>query len=131
MVQADADGSPNRVAGGIVDVMARISRLGPYEVVPVQMEEPITLNAARQVEAHLEGGDVTSLLVVTSGLRSKRTWLTYTAQLVPAIVTSCHPVSGERDGTAWSESWHGIQNVTEQWLKLFYYRLYVLPFQAH
>ena len=29
----------------------------------------------------------------------------------------------------WTESWHGIQEVVEQWLKLQYYRLYVLPFR--
>ena len=25
--------------------------------------------------------------------------------------------------------WHGVQNASEQWLKLQYYRLYVLPFK--
>jgi hypothetical protein len=28
----------------------------------------------------------------------------------------------------WTQTWHGIQDVVEQWLKLQYYRLWVLPF---
>jgi hypothetical protein len=30
----------------------------------------------------------------------------------------------------WAQSWHGIQGVSEQFLKLQYYRFYVLPFVA-
>jgi len=29
--------------------------------------------------------------------------------------------------TTWTREWHGIQSVVEEWLKLQYYRLYVLP----
>jgi hypothetical protein len=30
----------------------------------------------------------------------------------------------------WWDTWHGVQNVAEQWSKLQYYRLYVMPFIA-
>jgi hypothetical protein len=30
---------------------------------------------------------------------------------------------------AWTQSWHGVQNVVEQWFKLQCYRWYVLPFR--
>jgi hypothetical protein len=37
-------------------------------------------------------------------------------------------VEGSVDVNTWTGSLHGIQNVAEQWLKLQYYRFYVLPF---
>jgi hypothetical protein len=36
------------------------------------------------------------------------------------------PVLGEKTAKNWTKTWHGIQDVTEQWLKLQYYRFYVL-----
>jgi hypothetical protein len=31
---------------------------------------------------------------------------------------------------SWADTWHGVQGVTEQFIKLQYYRFYVLPFVA-
>jgi hypothetical protein len=36
------------------------------------------------------------------------------------------PVFGVNTPKNWTQTWHGIQGVTEQWLKLQYYRFYVL-----
>ena len=45
------------------------------------------------------------------------------------IAVRCEAVQGTRGVDTWAKSWHGVQNVIEQWLKLQYYRLYVLPFR--
>jgi hypothetical protein len=39
----------------------------------------------------------------------------------------CAPGADRRDVERWTTTWHGMQNVVEQWVKLQYYRLYVLP----
>jgi hypothetical protein len=44
------------VALGIAEVMARISRIGAIEIVPIREVEPITLNAARDVQRFLVSG---------------------------------------------------------------------------
>jgi len=42
----------------------------------------------------------------------------------------CEPGKEPHNINSWTDSWHGIQNVAEQWVKLQYYRFYVLPFHA-
>jgi hypothetical protein len=44
------------------------------------------------------------------------------------VATHCQPVPGTRTPDNWFETWHGVQDVTLQFLKLQYYRWYVLPF---
>lgn len=119
------------VALGIARVMASIARVGPYDVVPVNEAEPITLHVARDVQRYLEGKQIRSVIVVTSLLRSRRTELVYDATLGRAGITVRYsPVRGTVDTDNWTSTWHGVQRVAEQWLKLQYYRLYVLPFRA-
>jgi hypothetical protein len=40
----------------------------------------------------------------------------------------CEPVVGRTTPENWFETWHGIQGVLEQVIKLQYYRFYVIPF---
>jgi hypothetical protein len=42
------------------------------------------------------------------------------------IKVHCVPVFGQKSPANWTKTWHGIQDVTEQFLKLQYYRFYVL-----
>ncbi len=64
---------------------------------------------------------------MTSGFRSKRSSLIYQAVLAPAGITvSCIPVFVGAAPENWSQTWHGIAEVTEQFLKLQFYRFYVL-----
>ena len=122
----------NAVALGTVEVMARLSRIGPIETVPVREAEPITLNAARDLQHFLEREHIRSVIVVTSLFRSRRSALVHAATLGRAgIAVRCQPVQGVRAPDTWTRSWHGIQNVVEQWFKLQYYRLYVLPFRLN
>jgi hypothetical protein len=116
------------VALGVAEVMARISRIGPFEPVPMHEVEPITLNAARDVQRFLEREHIRSVIVVTPLFRSRRSALVYVATLGRAsIQVRCQPVQGVLGVTTWTREWHGIQSVVEEWLKLQYYRLYVLP----
>lgn len=119
---------PNAVAVALTESMAKLSRAGTVEIVPVHEVEPITLNATRDVRRFVEQEHIHSLIVVTSLFRSRRSALVYAATLGRAgIEVQYQPVGRSGDGNGWARSWHGIQNVLEQWLKLQYYKLCVLP----
>ena len=54
--------------------------------------------------------------------------LVYRAVLTPAGVQAyCVPVVGEHAAENWTATWHGIEDVTEQLIKLEYYQFYVSP----
>ena len=121
----------NAVAQGIAETMARISRVGSIDVLPVREVEPISINAARDMLPVLARAHIRSVIVVTPLFRSRRSMLIYDATLGRAgIDVRCAPVEGTRDVNTWTQTWHGIQDLVEQFAKLQYYRLYVLPFQA-
>jgi hypothetical protein len=123
---------PNAVALGTAQVMATISRIGAIEIVPIREVEPITLNAARDVQRCLERERIHSVIVVTPLFRSRRSALVSGATLGRAGITVwCEPVQGSPGVNTWTRTWHGIQDVVQQWLKLQYYRAYVLPFRLN
>ena len=132
-VQTNRDAStPSAVAVGTAEVMARIARLGTFDIIPIRLVEPLSLNAARDVRLYLERESIRSVIVVTPLFRSRRSALVYAATLGRAGVTvRCEPVQGTRGMETWTASWHGVQQVGEQWLKLHFYRLYVLPFRLN
>ena len=131
VVTGDASGEANPVARSIADTMATLSRVGPVEIIPVRQVEPISLNAARDVLRFSQQQGIRSVIVVSPLFRSRRSELVYRATLGKAGVTvRCDVVEGTRDARTWTDTWHGIQNVAEQWMKLQYYRLYVLPFRV-
>jgi hypothetical protein len=122
---------PSAVAVGVTELMATLSRLGTVEIVPIRQVEPITLNATRDVQRFLEREHIRSLIVVTSLFRSRRSALVYAATLGRAgIAVRYQPVEVSVGVNGWTRSWHGIQDVLEQWIKLQYYRLYVLPLHS-
>ena len=131
LTQADRNNpkSLNMVSEGIVGVMARVARLQDFEMVPMVEVEPITLNAARQLRDYALQNRIKSVMVVAPAFRSRRSVLIYQSVLAPSGVTlTCVPVFGLTTAKSWSKSWHGIQGVAEQFLKLQYTRFYVLPF---
>jgi hypothetical protein len=120
---------PNDVALGVAQVMTRIARTGATEIITIREVEPITLNAARDVQRFLLREHIRSVIVVTPLFRSRRSAIVYGSTLGRAGITvRCAPVQGSRGVNTWTNSWHGIQEVTAQWLKLQYYKLYILPF---
>jgi hypothetical protein len=128
-VNADRGGSvANGVSLGTAELMARIARLGPFDVIPLRHEEPISLNAAWDLLRFLEKERVRSVIVVSPLFRSRRSAMVYAATFGRAGITVyCQPVEGSRGVNTWTKSWHGMQEVAEQWLKLQYYRVYVRP----
>jgi hypothetical protein len=130
-IPIDSDTSEaDAVAIGVAEVMARFARLGVIDIVPVRTVEPISLNAARDVLRFVEREGIRSVIVASPLFRSRRSALVYAATLGRAgIVVRCEPVDETPGIETWTGSWHGIQEVTEQWLKLQYYRFYVLPFR--
>lgn len=119
---------PNPVASGIAALMSRLARMGSLDIIPIQNVEPYTLNAAYQIRDILTREHLGSILLVVPGFRSRRSALTYEAVLASAGVrVHCVPVFGERTPENWAATWHGIQAIAEQLIKLQFYRLYVLP----
>jgi hypothetical protein len=115
------------VAKSIAELMGRLARLQNLEIVPITAIEPYTLNAARQVRAYLERERLGSIIIVAAAFRSKRSSLVYETVLGPSgIRVSCRPVFGNHTPENWSATWHGIQDVGQQLLKLQFYRFYVL-----
>lgn len=127
-VRAEADPElPNTVSKDIAEVMAGVAHLPNMQFIPVQESEPISLNAAQQIRDVLEREHVRSVVVVSPGFRSRRSFLVYTSVLTPAgIAVGCAPVFGPTTVKNWTTTWHGIQDVGLQFVKLLYYRLYVL-----
>ena len=110
--------------------MANVAHLDAVDIVPYREVEPISLNAARDILRFLRQERIRSVIVVAPNFRSRRSALIYAATLGRAGITvTCEPVQGVAGVTSWTASLHGIQNVVEQWIKLQYYRLYVLPFR--
>lgn len=117
----------NAVSQGIAELMSQIARLQNPTILPIRIVEPVSLNAAYQIRDFLLKEHQRSVIVVTDGFRSKRSALVYHAVLEPAgIKVSCMPVFGERTPENWAVTWHGIEQVAEQLLKLQYYRFYAL-----
>jgi hypothetical protein len=130
-VTADSrNGEPNAVAFATAQVVARLARVGDFETIAFREVEPISLNAARDVQRFVERAGIRSIIVVAPYLRSRRSAAVYGATLGRAgIRVTCDPVHGVGGVDTWTDTLHGIQNVAEQWLKLQYYRMYVLPFR--
>jgi hypothetical protein len=119
----------NPVSIGIADVMARQARLRRWRVVLISLTEPISLNAALQIRPQLRADGITSVTVITPRFRSRRSLLVYgTTFAAYGIAVRCIPVPGQLSTEHWTETWHGIQQVIEEFIKLQYYRLYVMPF---
>jgi len=120
----------NAVSIGIAELMVRVAQMQTPEIMPIRAPEPISLNVAYAIRDFLTKEHLRSVIVVTSGFRSKRSFLIYRAVLAPAgIKVSCTAIFVRAAPENWSKTWHGIQEVTEQFLKLQFYRFYV-PFET-
>jgi len=131
LVPVEASSDPkvaNPVSLGVAEVMARQARLKDWEIILIREIEPISLNAAVQIRDRFTRDHIKSLVVVTSGFRSRRSSLVYRSVLDDGTQVHCDPVFGQTTPERWAETWHGIQQVAEEFLKLQYYRFYVLPF---
>jgi hypothetical protein len=110
--------------------MAHYARLRAWRAIPViGYTEPISLNTALRVRQRLIADGIKSVIVIAPGFRSRRSLLVYRETLGQAeIEVGCVPVFNRTSPERWTQSWHGIQEVAEEFVKLQYYRLYVMPF---
>lgn len=117
----------NLVSREIAELMARVARVRNVEIIPIHEIEPYSLNAAYQVRDLLVQEQVRSVLVLSPAFRSRRSSLVYQAVLEPTgIAVHCGAVFGHHTPENWTSTWHGIQTVTEQFIKLGFYRFYVV-----
>jgi len=122
----------NSVAIGIAELMARAAQVRAPEIMPIRASEPISLNAAYLIRDFLTREHLRIVIVVTPGFRSKRSSLIYQAVLARAGITVyCVPVFVGAALEDWTQSWHGIQEVSNQFLKLQFYRFYVLQLPSN
>lgn len=130
-IETRDDPQQSSVASDIAGVMTRSAHLDDAETVPLRIVEPISLHAAYQVRTFLMKEHLRSITLVEPGFRSMRSFLVYQAVMNHSgIAVSCEPVYGPQTAENWIDTWHGIQEVLLQFLKLQYYRLYVLPRDA-
>jgi hypothetical protein len=133
-VPAQASSDPNRVnrvSRLIVEAMVEVSEVRDPAIVPVPQREPISLHVAYRVREALVREGIRSIVLVAAAFRSRRDELIYKRVLAPVGITvKCAPVFGSRTPDTWARSWHGIQEIGEQFLKLQYYRFYVLRFRV-
>ena len=130
-IRVGADRRLDAVTWATAKVMAELAQLDQMEAIPVREVEPISLNAARDIQRYLGQKNVRSVVVVSPLFRSRRSVLVYQATLGrQGIAVGCEPVRGTMGVDSWTRTWHGVQGVMEQWLKLQYYRFYVLPFYS-
>jgi hypothetical protein len=108
--------------------MARVARLPYIEPIAVpNREEPISLNAAKQIRDFLVREKIRSIVVVAPGFRSRRSAMIYETVFAPSgIRVGCAPTMGKTTPENWTNTWHGIENVAEQFVKLQYYRFYAI-----
>jgi len=97
------------------------------EIVAVKQVEPITFNIAQQLASTLEKTTIRSAILITGVFHSNRSCLTYQEVLEPlGIEIRCLPVSSVTDPDHWWQTSHDALYVVEEFLKLQYYRLFVL-----
>ncbi len=131
-IPAFADPARSSISNEFVQIMARTARI-EIEAVSVAETEPISLNVAYQMRDFLEASRIASVILVTPGFRSRRAELVYGSVFrAKGIAVSCVPVFGEMTADNWVDTWHGLQDLGLQFVKLQYYRFWVLPrFRFH
>ena len=117
---------PDAVAEALTRIMADAVQIKKFEIIPIVEREPITLTVAHQLRDFLMREKVRSVIVVTGGFRSERSFRIYNAVFSRAgISLHCAPVFGGLDQKNWLSTWHGVQEVFLQVVKSLYYRLFV------
>ena len=127
------DGGDLAVAANeVTNAFARVAKLGQWEIIPVREREPISLNVAYQVRDFLLARHVTSVTLLSSAFRSRRSNLVYRMVLgARGIGVGCQPIPDTLTPQTWTSTWHGVQEVGLQFVKLQYYRFWVIPFLVH
>jgi hypothetical protein len=114
------------VQSGFVEVMSRVAGLEKWEILPVEHAEPVSLNVARQIAEFLQREGIRSVLVVSPGFRSARSYLVYDSVLTPRGIRVQCVAATEAAPDNWWHTWHGVQDTGLEFAKFLYYRFWVL-----
>ena len=107
------------IGGDVARLMGQRAGIGELELLPISLQEPITLNSALRARELLERDGARSVLLVSAGFRSYRDYLAYSAVLAPAgISVRCAPVFDGPTPETWTATLHGIEDVLLQQVKL-------------
>jgi len=113
----------------VANAFARLAGLARWDFIPVEQMEPISLNTAYKVRDFILGEHISSVTLLSPGFRSRRSELIYRSVLGEnGITMACLPVFGATTPETWAGTWHGVQDVALQFMKLQYYRFWVMPF---
>lgn len=97
------------------------------ESVPIEVIDPVTLNSARQVAEYCRAHHVARVILVTSRFHSRRSTLSYARYMAPlGIEVRSRPPQGGLRPDNWWRTKDGILVVTQEYVKLLYYRAFVL-----
>ncbi len=125
-VRIEGDPQADAVEKGIASVMGQTAGIQDLETLPVHHTEPVSLNVARQIADFLQKEGIHSVLVVSPGFRSSRSYLVYNRVFsARGVHVECVAAPGSTaDG--WWHTWHGVQDAGLEFSKLLYYKLWVL-----
>lgn len=119
--------TPRPIEQSFVEVMSRNAGVDQYEILPVHHVEPIALNVALQVAEFLESNGIRSVIIVAPGYRSARSFLVYERVLTSRdIRIQCFAARTAVSVNDWWHTRHGTQGVGLEFLKLLYYRFWVM-----
>lgn len=97
------------------------------ESVPIQVIDPVTLNSARQVAEYCRAHRVARVIIVPSRYHSRRSTLSYERYMTPlGIAMLSRPPEGRLRPDNWWRTKDGMLVVTQEYVKLLYYRAFVL-----
>jgi uncharacterized SAM-binding protein YcdF (DUF218 family) len=101
--------------------------LATVETIPIEVQDPVTLNTARQVAAYCQARGIRSLILVEALFHSRRSALTYARFLTPlGIRLMSQPIESGLQVSNWWRTKDGWLSVVEESVKLAYYRAFVL-----
>ena len=127
-VTAPAHPQTARAAQEVASAFARVAELSRWEMIPVREEEPISLHTAQRVRDFLVAERISEVTLLSSRYRSRRSDVIYRVVLgEQGIKLTCMPLWEVTDPTEWTHTWHGIDNAVSQFVKLQYYRFWVMP----
>jgi hypothetical protein len=127
-ITAPAEPDATLAAREVASAFARVTGLAQWDMIPVLQQEPISLHTAKRVRDFLVSEQISDVTLLSSRYRSRRSDLIYRAVLSDrGIKMTCMPLWEVADPAEWTGTWHGIQNAVEQFLKLQYYRFWVMP----
>jgi hypothetical protein len=105
-----------------------VAGIANLETLPVCHTEPVNLSVARQLAALPQGENVRSVLVVSPGFRSARSYLVYAAVFTPLVIRVECPAAPTPGSTANGGGTPGtaFKTPASSWPNSSTYRFWVL-----